>query len=211
MLSVAYRFGVFLGPLPPAGLRSLRRLTNPWKLLPRRFDRHVGYLSFASMPSNRSHFSGQQNFKFNHTMFRIKDPKLSLAFYQNILGMELLHKMDVEVAKFTNYFLAFPCLENQPENRFQRQGLLELCHNWGTESDPQFKGYHNGNQSPQGFGHIAITCDDIQKTCAYLEENNVKFQKRLTDGRMKNIAFALDPDGYWIEFLENNTKDSEIS
>jgi hypothetical protein len=27
-----------------------------------------------------------------------------------------------------------------------------------------------------------------------LEDNGVKFQKKLTDGRMKHIAFALDPD-----------------
>ena len=25
-------------------------------------------------------------------------------------------------------------------------------HNWGTESDPEFKGYHNGNSEPRGFG-----------------------------------------------------------
>lgn len=24
--------------------------------------------------------------------------------------------------------------------------------NWGTESDPEFKGYHNGNSDPRGFG-----------------------------------------------------------
>ena len=24
--------------------------------------------------------------------------------------------------------------------------------NWGTESDPEFKGYHNGNSEPRGFG-----------------------------------------------------------
>lgn len=24
--------------------------------------------------------------------------------------------------------------------------------NWGTESDPDFKGYHNGNSEPRGFG-----------------------------------------------------------
>lgn len=25
-------------------------------------------------------------------------------------------------------------------------------HNWGTESDPEFKGYHNGNSDPRGYG-----------------------------------------------------------
>jgi hypothetical protein len=26
------------------------------------------------------------------------------------------------------------------------------CSNWGTETDPEFKGYHNGNSDPRGFG-----------------------------------------------------------
>ncbi|RZA06908.1 MAG: lactoylglutathione lyase, partial [Proteobacteria bacterium] len=28
------------------------------------------------------------------------------------------------------------------------------------------------------------------------------FQKRLTDGRMKSIAFIKDPDGYWVEIIQ---------
>jgi len=31
----------------------------------------------------------------------------------------------------------------------------------------------------------------------------VTFQKRLTDGRMKNLAFIKDPDGYWVEIIAN--------
>ncbi|MEF8762139.1 lactoylglutathione lyase, partial [Stenotrophomonas sp. A3_2] len=26
---------------------------------------------------------------------------------------------------------------------------------------------------------------------------------RLTDGRMKNLAFIKDPDGYWVEIIAN--------
>lgn len=29
---------------------------------------------------------------------------------------------------------------------------VTLYSNWGTECDPNFKGYHNGNSEPQGFG-----------------------------------------------------------
>jgi lactoylglutathione lyase len=37
---------------------------------------------------------------------------------------------------------------------------------------------------------------------AHADYLKVNWKKRLTDGRMKNIAFVLDPDGYWIEVRE---------
>ena len=73
-----------------------------------------------------------------------------------------------------------------------------LLGNYGTEKDSNFR-YHNGNDEPQGFGHICITVDDMEKACQRFEEQGVKWKKRMTDGRMKNIAFILDPDNYWIE------------
>jgi lactoylglutathione lyase len=82
--------------------------------------------------------------------------------------------MEVEAAKFTNYFLGFTGSSDSSGGPLRREGVVELCHNWGTESDANFTGYHNGNKAPQGFGHIAITCDDVEKTCAYLEEKQVK-------------------------------------
>jgi lactoylglutathione lyase len=33
------------------------------------------------------------------------------------------------------------------------------------------------------------------------KEHGVKFHKRPQDGNMRDLAFALDPDGYWIELI----------
>jgi lactoylglutathione lyase len=77
-----------------------------------------------------------------------------------------------------------------------RSGILELTHNHGTESDSEFQGYASGNTEPgRGFGHIAITVDNIEAACARFDKLGVSFKKRLTEGKMKNIAFLLDPDG----------------
>lgn len=52
------------------------------------------------------------------------------------------------------------------------------------------------------FHHIYIL---LTVVCEELEfEKNVKFQKRPDEGRMKGIAFALDPDGYWIEIVSRH-------
>jgi len=146
------------------------------------------------------------SFKFNHTMIRVKDPKVSLAFYQDILGMDLLSER--KFSDFTLYFLAFNhdgkelTPEEKTATRFSREGVLELTHNHGTESDPDFPGYANGNTEPgRGFGHIAISVDDVEKACERFDKLGVKFKKRPSDGKMRHIAFILDPDGYWIEIV----------
>lgn len=50
---------------------------------------------------------------------------------------------------------------------------------------------------------IGISVDDIDAACARFEELKCNWKKRLTDGRMKNVAFLLDPDGYWVEVVQN--------
>jgi len=120
---------------------------------------------------------------------------------------------------FTLYFLGYDHGGDSvsKDNKFAREGtyvssslfsklndtitaVLELTHNHGTEKDESFPGYASGNTEPgRGFGHIAIAVPDIQAACERFESLNVDFKKRLTDGKMKNIAFILDPDGYWIE------------
>lgn len=75
-------------------------------------------------------------------------------------------------------------------------GVLELTHNHGTESDPSFTGYASGNSDPgRGFGHIAVSVDDVEKACERFESLGVQFKKKPSDGKMRHIAFILDPDG----------------
>ncbi|KIJ40911.1 hypothetical protein M422DRAFT_32028 [Sphaerobolus stellatus SS14] len=145
------------------------------------------------------------SFKFNHTMIRVKDPNASLKFYTEILGMELISKN--EFSDFTLYFLGYDhsngeeSVDVKQANRTNREGVLELTHNHGTENDPNFQGYHSGNSEPRGFGHIAIAVDDVEKACERFEQLGVTFKKKPSDGKMRNIAFILDPDGYWVEVV----------
>ncbi|MCW8126131.1 lactoylglutathione lyase [Microbulbifer halophilus] len=152
-----------------------------------------------------------EGYVFNQTMLRIVDPERSLDFYTRVLGMRLVRKLDFPEMQFTLYFLAY--LDEQqaqavPEddNRrttftFGREAMLELTHNWGTEEKAGFE-YHNGNDEPQGFGHIGIAVPDVYRAAERFESLGVPFQKRPDDGKMKGLAFIRDPDGYWIEILQ---------
>lgn len=152
--------------------------------------------------------SATQHFVFNHTMLRVKDITRSLDFYTRVLGFSLVEKRDFPEAEFSLYFLALVDRAQIPADDAKRTewmksipGILELTHNHGTEKDAEFA-YHNGNSDPRGFGHICVSVPDIHAACERFETLGVEFQKRLTDGRMKSIAFIKDPDGYWVEIIQ---------
>ena len=153
--------------------------------------------------------AASRGFVFNHAMLRVKDPAISLDFYTRILGMRVLRKLDFPEMKFSLYFLSKPIDgENVPEDAgertawtFSQRAVLELTHNWGTENDAAFK-YHDGNAQPQGFGHICFSVPDLDAAVRWFDENEVPFVKRPDQGKMKDVAFIKDPDGYWIEIIE---------
>ena len=150
-----------------------------------------------------------QGFTLNHTMLRVKDPAVSLDFYSRVMGMRLLRKLDFPEMKFTLYFLARRVEGEQPPEdtgertawTFAQRGILELTHNWGTEGDENFK-YHDGNAQPQGFGHICFSVPNLDVAVAWFDQHNVSYVKRPDQGKMKDVAFIKDPDGYWIEIVE---------
>lgn len=151
-----------------------------------------------------------KDFIFQQTMLRVRDPAKSIAFYRDVLGMSILAQFDFPEMKFALTFMAYVRPEDGPipSDRQERtlylcrqKATLELTHNYGTESDPAFAGYHNGNSDPRGFGHIGIVVPDVDVACARFEKLGVEFVKRPNDGKMKGIAFIKDPDGYWIEIL----------
>ena len=159
-----------------------------------------------------------QTYTFNHSMMRIKDPRRSLDFYTRVMGMRLLRKLDFPEMQFTLYFLGMvsdaeagqvPAADNERTTwMFNQKAILELTHNWGTETDPE-QSYHNGNSAPQGFGHIAFSVPDVYAASARLEKLGVEFVKKPDDGKMKGLAFVKDPDGYWIEILQANMIESQ--
>ena len=168
-----------------------------------------------------------QNPQWQQSMLRVKDPKASIAFYQQHFGMTVCQEYHFpkEQGDFSLYFLTTiktgdpkPPAPNTPEahafcwDSGNGRNFLELTHNHGTEllTDEEMtltdhagrkQVYHNGNTTPRGFGHIAFNTLDVYAASTKLEAAGVPFKKRPDEGRMKGLAFCLDPDGYWVELV----------
>eukprot|EP00045_Choanoeca_perplexa_P005412 m.45756 g.45756 ORF g.45756 m.45756 type:complete len:358 (-) comp13104_c0_seq2:803-1876(-) len=150
------------------------------------------------------------NASWQQTMLRVKDPEASLSFYRDLLGFELIHSYKFD--DFSLYFIAtlpegVTC--PNPGTKEAEQFLwtmpytcLELTHNHGTEKE-EGQVYDSGNNEPKrGFGHVAIYTNDVYQASEQLEAKGVSFKKRPDEGRMKGLAFAYDPDGYWVEIIK---------
>ena len=121
-----------------------------------------------------------------HTMLRVGNLERSLAFYQDVLDMQLLRKQDYPEGRFTLAFIGYGDEANH--------SVIELTHNWDTEQ------YELGN----AYGHIAIEVDNAAAACDAVRARGGKVTREA--GPMKHgttvIAFVEDPDGYKIEFIE---------
>ena len=122
-----------------------------------------------------------------HTMLRVGNLDKSLAFYTDLLGMQVLRQKDYPDGRFTLAFVGYG-----PE---EDNSVIELTHNWDTES------YDLG----EAYGHIAIGVDDVYATCDKLRAAGGKIVRE--PGPMKHgstiLAFVEDPDGYKVELLNN--------
>lgn len=124
-----------------------------------------------------------------HTMLRVGNLEKSLAFYTQVLDMQLLRQHDYPEGRFT---LAFVGYGSEDSNT-----VLELTHNWDTVS------YDLGD----AYGHIALGVPDAYAACAKIKTLGGKVIREA--GPMKHgktvIAFVEDPDGYKIELIEKKT------
>lgn len=121
--------------------------------------------------------------KYLHAMIRVSDIEKSLAFYQDLLGLQLIRKKDYPKGEFSLYYLATE--EGGPE--------IELTHNWGGGE------YTSGN----AFGHLAFSVENIYDLCEKLEKANITILRPPRDGHM---AFIKDPSGVSIELLQEGER-----
>jgi lactoylglutathione lyase len=121
--------------------------------------------------------------KLVHTCMRVRDIDASLRFYE-ALGFERRGKLDFGSAY--NIYMGVP----------GDGDTLEL-----TVNADQDEPYDLGN----GYGHIALTVDDLDGLLASLAEKGYEPEKApySPGGREEyRICFIADPDGYRIELID---------
>jgi lactoylglutathione lyase len=121
-----------------------------------------------------------------HTCYRITDIDRSVAFYE-ALGFEDRRRMPIR-DEAINVFMGLPGDADR----------LELTYNFGVDS------YEPGT----GYGHIAVSVDDIDETLGRLKEQSIEPERepyRVREGGSR-ICFVRDPDGYRIELIDRSGK-----
>lgn len=121
-----------------------------------------------------------------HTMLRVGNLERSIAFYTEVLGMQLLRQSDNPEYKYT---LAFVGYGDESSN-----AVLELTYNWGVES------YELGT----AFGHIALEVDNVYEACDKIRAKGgiISREPGPVKGGTTEIAFVRDPDNYAIELIQ---------
>jgi lactoylglutathione lyase len=124
-----------------------------------------------------------------HTCYRVLDIDRSVGFYR-ALGFEEKGRLAIR-DEAINVYMGLP--EDGDEPR------LELTYNVGR-TEP----YEIGT----GYGHIAITTPDIDRTLESLKERGIEPERppytvREGGGR---LCFVRDPDGYRVELMEGHNR-----
>ena len=117
-----------------------------------------------------------------HTCYRITDPDRSVAFYE-ALGFEKRRELPIR-DEAINIFMGLPGDDDR----------LELTYNFGVDS------YELGT----GYGHIAITADDLDATLDRLKTQGIEPERppyTVREGGSR-LCFVSDPDGYRVELIE---------
>ena len=121
-----------------------------------------------------------------HTCVRVRDIDASVRFYE-ALGFERRGKLDFGQAY--NGTPSHPPLPGDGDR-------LELTVNVGQD-----QAYDLGT----GYGHIALTVDDLDGMLARLAEQGIEPEKPPyhPGGREEyRICFVADPDGYRVELID---------
>ena len=140
---------------------------------------------------------------FFHTGFVVKDIEASVKFYADVLGMRIAGRSERQ-GEFAQQMLAFP-------DAHIKGGFLDMGEGHQLEliqylSPPS--GENNLHRNDLGASHLAFLIEDIDKFHAETSQRGIRYNNPPAsmfdeDGKLlRKAAYAQDPDGNWLEFIE---------
>lgn len=146
-----------------------------------------------------------------HFSFTVSDIERSIAFYRDLLGLKLVHRM-VHDQKYTSSQIGFADallkvallnVDGMPQGPSPSGHVLELIEYVNPRGEPL-----DAATNRPGAAHLALQVDDLAAEFARLQAAGVQFRSeapvRVTHGRHSGglTCYLLDPDGITLELLE---------
>ncbi len=141
---------------------------------------------------------------FNHAGFVVRDYDRMVAFYRDVIGLELQEE-----------FIA------QGENMTQRHGFPDIdlriaFLGWPGDTfrfelteykNPPPEGEGNPPKNGIGTAHLAFTVEDLREMYEDLKDKGMRFVgppvlRMMVGDRIRYVVHGRDPEGNWLEFME---------
>ena len=140
---------------------------------------------------------------FFHTGFVVKDIEASIKFYADVLGMRIAGRTERD-GEFVEQVLAFPGAHIKGGFVDMGEGhQLELIQYLSPAS-----GENHLQRNDLGASHLAFFVEDLDKfyedtSRKGIKDNNLPATMVDENGKLsRKAAYAQDPDGNWLEFVE---------
>jgi len=138
--------------------------------------------------------------KFRHAGIVVSDMERSIKFYDALLRPVYIK----DVLESGSYIDKFLNLENV-EVRTVKMSLVcgNIVELLQFVSHPDLS-YKNGEITNIGCSHIALTVDDLDDTYSILKNDGTVFnnEPHLSQDGLAKVAFCRDPDGTFLELVE---------
>jgi lactoylglutathione lyase len=120
-----------------------------------------------------------------HTMLHVSDMDRAVAFYRDVMGMQVTVSRENPATQHRNTFVGYGPYDTTPQIEFVAYGVG--------------KTYDKGD----AYGHVAVSTPDIEAFCDHVRAHDgvvTRDPKTVPSG--SKIAFIQDPDGYEIEVIQ---------
>ncbi len=124
-------------------------------------------------------------FKLAYTGIRARDLDRSIAFYTDVLGLELFDRSEISQNKGQ-----LASVGNEAKGH-----SIEI--NWYAEDSPVAGPYREGEE----LDHLAFYVEDFEAARKHLEDKGYPLALGPIESKNSIWAYVRDPDGIYVEFF----------